>query len=329
MEGLVLNIHVFKALCERILKTVGEVYVGSELLLRKVLCAALANGHVLFEDYPGLGKTLLAKVFARALGCKWTRIQFTPDLMPADIIGTKVWKANISDFVLERGPIFTNILLADEINRAPPKTQSALLEAMEERQVTIEGVTYKLESPFFVIATQNPIELEGTYPLPEAQMDRFLMKLSTGYAETLDLECEILRRRIKWQRDDPTEFVKPVVTPEVFREMQKFVEASIYVDEQIIEYIARIIRSTREHPMVEVGSSPRGGLSLLKLARAHAAMCGRDFVIPDDVKTFVYDALNHRLILKSEYVVEEKVSVKSVIDEILNKVEVPKHFLRR
>jgi MoxR-like ATPase len=324
-----LDLYRFKELCERILKTVGEIYVGNELLLRKVLCAALANGHVLFEDYPGLGKTLLAKVFAKALGCKWTRIQFTPDLMPADIIGTKVWKANISDFVLERGPIFTNILLADEINRAPPKTQSALLEAMEERQVTIEGVTYKLELPFFVIATQNPIELEGTYPLPEAQMDRFLMRLSTGYVDTLDLECEILRRRIRWQRDDPTELVEPVVTSETFREMQRIVETDIYVDDQIIEYIAKIVRSTREHPVIEVGSSPRGGLSLLKLARAHAAMCGRDFVVPDDVKMFVYDALNHRLILNPEYVVEGKVNVKSVIDEIVSKIEVPKHFLRR
>lgn len=324
-----LDLYRFKELCERILKTVGEIYVGNELLLRKVLCAALANGHVLFEDYPGLGKTLLAKVFAKALGCKWTRIQFTPDLMPADIIGTKVWKANISDFVLERGPIFTNILLADEINRAPPKTQSALLEAMEERQVTIEGVTYKLEPPFFVIATQNPIELEGTYPLPEAQMDRFLMRLSTGYVDTLDLECEILRRRIRWQRDDPTELVEPVVTSETFREMQRIVETDIYVDDQIIEYIAKIVRSTREHPVIEVGSSPRGGLSLLKLARAHAAMCGRDFVVPDDVKMFVYDALNHRLILNPEYVVEGKVNVKSVIDEIVSKIEVPKHFLRR
>jgi len=249
--------------------------------------------------------------------------------MPADIIGTKVWKANISDFVLERGPIFTNILLADEINRAPPKTQSALLEAMEERQVTIDGVTYKLDPPFFVIATQNPIELEGTYPLPEAQMDRFLVRLSTGYPETLELECEILKRRIKWQRDDPTELLEPVVTSETFREMQMLVETKIYVDDQIIDYISRIVRNTREHPMVEVGSSPRGGLSLLKLARAHAAISGRDFVIPDDVKIFLFDALNHRLILNPEYLLEGKTDIKLVVDEIVSKVEVPKHFLRR
>ena len=324
-----MKLEKLRELCDQIVKAVGEVYVGSELLLRKLLCASLANGHVLFEDYPGLGKTLLAKVFARALGCNWKRIQFTPDLMPADIIGTKVWKANISDFVLERGPIFTNILLADEINRAPPKTQSALLEAMEERQVTIDGVTYKLDPPFFVIATQNPIELEGTYPLPEAQMDRFLVRLSTGYPETLELECEILKRRIKWQRDDPTELLEPVVTSETFREMQMLVETKIYVDDQIIDYISRIVRSTREHPMVEVGSSPRGGLSLLKLARAHAAISGRDFVIPDDVKIFLFDALNHRLILNPEYLLEGKTDIKLVVDEIVSKVEVPKHFLRR
>ncbi|MBS7607537.1 AAA family ATPase, partial [Candidatus Bathyarchaeota archaeon] len=224
--------YKFRDLCGQILNAVDSIFVGNPLLLRKVLCAALANGHILFEDYPGLGKTLLAKVFAKVLGCKWARIQFTPDLMPADIVGTRVWKANISEFVLEKGPIFTNILLADEINRAPPKTQSALLEAMEERQVTIEGVTHRLESPFFVMATQNPIELEGTYPLPEAQLDRFLVRLSTGYVESLNLECEILRRRIKWQRDDPTELIEPVISPETFREMQNFVEKDVYIDQQ-------------------------------------------------------------------------------------------------
>ncbi|MEM2341990.1 MAG: MoxR family ATPase, partial [Candidatus Bathyarchaeia archaeon] len=192
-----------------------------------------------------------------------------------------------------------------------------------------EGVTHRLESPFFVMATQNPIELEGTYPLPEAQLDRFLVRLSTGYVESLDLECEILRRRIKWQRDDPTELIEPVISPETFREMQNFVEKDVYIDQQIIEYIAKIIRSTRDHLMVEVGSSPRGGLSLLKLSRAHAAVCGRDFVIPDDVKMFVYDTLNHRIILNPEYVVEGTANVKVVIDEILNKIEAPKHFMRR
>jgi len=322
-----MKIEKFRELSTEILKTVGDVFVGEELILRKMLCAALANGHVLFEDYPGLGKTLLAKVFARVLGCKWKRIQFTSDLLPADIIGTRVWKGG--DFSLEKGPIFTNILLADEINRSPPKTQSALLEAMEERQVTIEGMTHKLEEPFFVIATQNPIELEGTFPLPEAQLDRFLLKMSTGYVKTLDLECEILRRRIAWRRDDPTELVKPVVTQDEFIQMQGLVEQDIYVDEQILKYISEIVRKTREHPAVEVGSSPRGGLALLKVSRAHAALSGRDFVTPDDVKLFVNDALCHRIIIKMEYVAEGNVRPEDVIREVLAAVEPPKNFMRR
>ena len=324
-----MDFYKFGETCDQILNVVGSIFVGNRILLRKILCAALANGHVLFEDYPGLGKTLLAKIFAKVLGCKWARIQFTPDLMPADIVGTRIWRVSSSEFVLEKGPIFTNILLADEINRASPKTQSALLEAMEERQVTIEGITHRLEYPFFVIATQNPIEMEGTYPLPEAQLDRFLVKLSTGYAETLELECEILKRRIKWQRDDPTDFIEPVVSPEIFREMQKMMETDVYIDDQILEYIAKIVRNTRIHPMVEVGSSPRGGLSLLKLSRAHAAMCGRDFVTPDDVKMFARDALNHRIILNVEHIVEGTSSALTVIDEILSKIEAPKNFLRR
>jgi len=319
----------FRHACKGILKAVGGIFVGDELILRKLLCAALANGHVLFEDYLGLGKTLLAKVFARALGCKWKRIQFTPDLMPADIIGTRVWKGGDSGFALEKGPIFTNILLADEINRSPPKTQSALLEAMEERQVTIEGVTHKLEEPFFVVATQNPIELEGTFPLPEAQLDRFTLKMSTGYVKTLDLECEILRRRMLWRRDDPTELVEPVVKQDEFIKMQRFVEESVYVDEQILEYICEIVRRTREHPAVEVGSSPRGALALLKVSRAHAAFMGRDFVTPDDVKLFVNDALCHRIIIKMEYAAEGNIKAEDVIRDVLEAVEPPKNFMRR
>ena len=317
-----------KEKCDRILKAVGDVFVGEESLLRKLLCASLANGHVLFEDYPGLGKTLLSKVFAKTLGCKWKRIQFTPDLMPADIIGTRIWKYKTSEFKLEKGPIFTNILLADEINRSPPKTQSALLEAMEERQVTIEGITYRLDQPFFVIATQNPIELEGTYPLPEAQMDRFLLRLRTGYVSSLDKECEILRRRIKWQTDDPTDKIKPIVTVKEFREMQLKCERDVYVDEQILQYIVKIVRKTREHPKVEVGASHRGGLALLKISRAMAASVGRDFVTPDDVKLFAKDALAHRVILKVEYALEG-VDTGEVIDEVLQEIEVPKDYLPR
>jgi MoxR-like ATPase len=247
--------------------------------------------------------------------------------MASDILGTRVWRLAESKFVLEKGPIFTNLLLADEINRSPPKTQSALLEAMEERQVTIEGETHRLTAPFFVIATQNPIELEGTYPLPEAQMDRFLIKLTMGYVQTKDEESLILKRRINWRRDDPTGIIQPVTNQEEFVAMQNFIERDIYVDDQIVDYISDIVRSTRKHPMIEVGASPRGGLSLLKVARAHAAINGRNFVTPDDIKMYVVDSLGHRMIMKMEYAIEGTFSVSAVLDELLNGIEVPKQYV--
>lgn len=291
-----------------------------------MLAAALANGHVLFEDNPGLGKTLLAKAFAKITGCDWGRMQFTPDLMPLDILGTRIWKSKTSEFVLEKGPIFTNILLADEINRSPPKVQAALLEAMEERQVTIEGVTLELDKPFIVIATQNPIEQEGTFPLPEAQLDRFLMRLSTGYVKTPEMESEILKRRIEWRVDDPIDSIAPAVTKEQFLEMQRTLERRIHVDDHIIGYITDIVRATREHPAVEVGSSPRGGLALLKVSRAQAAMSGRYFVIPDDVKMLAKDVLGHRLILKMEFAMDDRVTPERIINEVLAGVDVPLYF---
>ena len=313
----------------RVLDVTGNVFVGEEIILRKLLSAALSNGHVLFEDNPGLGKTLLAKAFAKVTGCNWKRVQFTPDIMPPDILGTKVWKMSTSEFFLEKGPVFTNILLADEINRSPPKTQSALLEAMEERQVTIEGETHKLHYPFFVMATQNPIEQEGTFPLPEAQMDRFMLRMATGYVKTLELENEILLRRIKWKADDPVDQVTPAVTQEMFLSMQEVVENDVYVDYAIIDYINRIVRATREHPALEVGSSPRGGLALMKVSRAHAAIQGRDYVTPEDVKLFVRDALCHRLILKMEYEIEGRTKPEHVVDEIVARIPAPKEFLRK
>jgi MoxR-like ATPase len=322
-----MHVDRVRAISNAILEGLGKVYVGKRMVLRKLLAASLANGHVLFEDYPGLGKTLLAKLFSRITGCHWSRIQFTPDLMPADILGTRVWRVQESRFVLERGPIFTNVLLADEINRSPPKTQAGLLEAMEERQVTIEGETHRLAPPFFVIATQNPIEMEGTYPLPEAQMDRFLLKLNMGYVETLAQESLIMKRRIYWKQDDPSELIQPVTNDAIFRGMQKFIEERIYVDDKIIDYISQIIRETRRHPVVEVGASPRGGLSLLKVARAHAAISGRGFVTPDDVKMFAHDAIGHRVIMKMEYVLEGSFSVDAVLNEILEQTEVPKEFI--
>jgi MoxR-like ATPase len=322
-----MHVDRVRAISNAILEGLGKIYVGKRVVLRKLLAASLANGHVLFEDYPGLGKTLLAKLYARITGCHWSRIQFTPDLMPADILGTRVWRMQESKFVLERGPIFTNVLLADEINRSPPKTQAGLLEAMEERQVTIEGETHKLAPPFFVIATQNPIEMEGTYPLPEAQMDRFLLKMKMGYVETLAQESLIMKRRIYWKQDDPSELIQPVTNDATFRGMQKFIEERIYVDDKIIDYISQIIRETRRHPVVEVGASPRGGLSLLKVARAHAAVIGRGFVTPDDVKMFVHDAIGHRVMMKMEYVLEGSFSVDAVLNEILEQIEVPKEFI--
>jgi len=312
-----------------LIDTIARYFVGDRVLLQKVLAASYANGHVLFEDYPGLGKTLLAKAFAKATGCDFNRIQFTPDLMPSDIVGTKVWKMDKSSFVLERGPVFTHILLADEINRSPPKVQSALLECMEERQVTIEGETHRLSSPFLVLATQNPLELEGTYPLPEAQMDRFMVRLSTGYVKTLDLEAEILKRRASWHRDSPIDEIPAVTSARVFRDLQQFVEEKVYVDDEIFRYIAQIVRATRDNPHVEVGSSPRGGLSLFKLSKANAAINGRDYVIPDDVKLFARDALSHRIIPKIEYTLQKEVDTGSLVDEALSSVEVPRRSMRR
>ena len=308
--------------CEQIIDRVAEAFVGNRLLLRKLLAAALANGHVLFEDFPGLGKTLLAKVFARAIGGDTKRVQFTPDLLPSDILGMNVWRQNDGTFQMMPGPVFTNVLLADEINRAPPKTQSALLEAMEERQVTIDGKSMGLEFPFVVIATQNPIEQEGTYPLPEAQLDRFLLKLSAGYPANAALENDILLRRIHWQKDDPTADIEPAVDVRRFVELQRFVETGVYTDRLIVDYITQLVRLSREHARVAVGVSPRGSLALLRASRAMALIHGRDFVVPDDVKMLVPDVLAHRIILNIEDTLEG-VRGDLVVEDLLSEVPVP------
>jgi MoxR-like ATPase len=324
------EIHIDEArkYCEKIIQAVGEVFVGDTTILEKLLAAALANGHVLFEDYPGLGKTLLAKIFTRVIGCEYGRIQFTPDLLPADIIGGKVWRPKDSTFELVRGPVFTNVLLADEINRTPPKTQAALLEAMQERRVTIEGETHRLEMPFFVLATQNPIEQEGTYPLPEAQLDRFLMKLSLGYPENDEEETKIMERRIQWHDDDPTSDIVPVISSEVFLRLQELAENDIYIDRSILEYIAKIVRATREHNLVEIGASPRGGLSLLKVSRCLALIYGRDYVIPDDVKMVVGDVLSHRVILIVEEMMEGT-RPEQIIVEVMQDIPAPLDYARK
>jgi MoxR-like ATPase len=310
-----------------IVRTVSAYFVGDVTLLRKLLAGALANGHVLFEDYPGLGKTLLVKVFAKAIGCTATRIQFTPDILPADILGTKVWSARDGAFRLHKGPVFANVILADEINRAPPKTQSALLEAMDERQVTIEGDTMKLESPFFVLATQNPIEQEGTYPLPEAQMDRFLLKMSTWYPRDVPAEREILKRRIAWLKDDPTEDVQPVVTLQEFRALQVLAENGVFVHDQVLDYMCHLVRGVRDHAKVEVGPSPRGTLALLRLSRALALVHGRDFVTPDDVKGIAVEALAHRTLLEMDEVVDGA-RPETIVKEVLDATPAPTHHRR-
>ncbi len=314
--------------CENILQAVSAVFVGHRPLLKKLLAAGLASGHVLFEDNPGLGKTLLAKVFARVIGFDYARIQFTPDLLPADILGTRIWRQKDASFELMKGPVFTNLLLADEINRTPPKTQAALLEAMEERQVTIEGETNPLPVPFFVLATQNPIEQEGTYPLPEAQLDRFTLKMSTGYAETLEEESTILMRRIQWRKDDPSGEVKAVISNEQFLKLQIQVENEVYIDRCILDYVSQIIRDTRQHPRIEIGASPRGGLALLKISRSIALIEGRDFVVPDDIKFFAADALSHRIILNLEDTLEGQ-NPRKIIEEIVEKVPAPTDFYPR
>jgi MoxR-like ATPase len=304
---------------KKVLDEMEKVVVGKRDVLQDVFLSFLANGHVLFEDYPGLAKTMIARAFADTLGCKFKRVQFTPDLLPTDITGTYILNRETSKFALMKGPIFTNILLGDEINRAPPKTQAALLEAMQERQTTIEGNSYKLEPPFLVIATQNPIEYEGTYPLPEAQLDRFLVKLSVGYPSHEE-EIQIMAKRVERKQDDLK--LAAVGSPQTMTEAQMAVE-EVHVDYELLDYISMIVQKTRDHPQIEIGASPRGSLALLKLARATAVFAGRDYVVPDDAKRFAVQALSHRLILKADAWVKG-VLPASIINEILRSIPVPK-----
>ncbi len=314
-----MEIKEVSTLGKAVLDEVGKAIVGKRNVSRRVMISILANGHILFEDFPGLAKTLMANSFAGALGCQFRRVQFTPDLLPADVTGSFVYNRKDGEFVLRKGPVFTNILLADEINRAPPKTQSALLEAMQERQTTLEGKTYRLPEPFIVMATQNPIEYEGTYPLPEAQVDRFLIRISMGYPEG-DEEKEILKRRMMRKKEDVD--IQPVIDPQKLKEMQLAVE-NIYLDDAVLDYITAIVKGTREHNQVDVGASPRGSLALMKLSRAKAALEGRDYVLPDDVKYVSVSALSHRIILKPESWVRG-VKPTSVIKKVIQQTPVPK-----
>ena len=275
---------------------VEQAIIGKREAVELVLFALLADGHVLIEDLPGLGKTLLARSFAQVCAMDFARIQFTPDLIPSDITGASIYDRSSGSFTFERGPIFTNILLADEINRAPGKTQAALLEAMEERQVTLENTTRQLESPFLVLATQNPIEYEGTYPLPEAQLDRFLVRIAIGYPSE-DAERDILLERSRRRRERIE--LEPVCDQQTLRAMQAAIE-EVHVAPPLAEYAVAIARATRDSPQLAVGASPRGSLALMKLARARAAYLGRDFVTPDDIKAVSIPALAHRLTLAPE-----------------------------
>jgi len=308
-----------RQVCQQIVGQVKKVIVGKDAVLERVMLAVLANSHVLFEDYPGLAKTLLARSFAMSMGCDFSRIQFTPDLLPADITGTYIYNVKSGEFDLRKGPVFTNILLADEINRAPPKTQAALLEAMQERQTTLDGKTHTLRDPFIVMATQNPIEFEGVYPLPEAQLDRFLVKLGIGYPSRTE-EVEIMKRRMLRAREEVV--LEPVVNAETVLDLQRTVE-EIHVDDDVLGYVADIVQATRGQRLVEIGASPRGSLAIFKLARARAVYHGRDYVIPDDVKEVVGVALVHRMIMKAESWVKGT-DPRTVVDEVLRSVPVPR-----
>jgi MoxR-like ATPase len=304
--------------CSRVLDEMGSAVIGEREFFETVLLGVVGRGHVLLEDVPGTGKTLTARTMAQTLGLSFSRIQFTPDLLPADITGTHVFNERERSFEFNEGPIFANVVLADEINRAPPKTQSALLEAMEEGQVTVDGDTYDLPQPFFVIATQNPVEMEGTFELPEAQVDRFLAKTSIGYPDD-EGEFELLQRRAG--RVDQSPSVETVLTPEEVDDLRELPE-SVTVEDDVLRYVSNVARATREHRHVDVGVSPRGTQRLFEAVRARALVRGREFVTPDDVKAAAQPVLAHRVVLTPEARVEN-VAEASVVESVLGDVPVP------
>jgi MoxR-like ATPase len=302
---------------KRIKENVNKVIVGKEEVIELALIALLCEGHVLLEDVPGIGKTTMAKTIARSLGCTFQRIQFTPDLLPSDVTGIYYFNQKAQDFEFRPGPVMAQIVLADEINRATPRTQSAMLEAMQERQVTVDGNTMVLPRPFLVLATQNPIELEGTFPLPEAQVDRFLLKIKLGYPTEAD-ENEIL---LRFEQRDPLEALEPVTSPQELVEMQTGVR-QVRVEQSVREYAVRVTRATREHAAVALGVSPRGTMALYRTAQARAAIHGREFVIPDDVKALAPHVLTHRIIISSQTRLRGR-TTEEVVQEVIDQVPVP------
>lgn len=313
-----LDIATTSKLAQEVLDEVNRAVVGKREELTLILCGVLAGGHVLLEDLPGLGKTLAARSFAQALGLEFARAQFTPDLLPADLTGSFVFDQRITDFVFRKGPLFTGLLLADEINRTPPKTQSALLEAMQERQITVEGETFTLDAPFHVLATANPVEYEGTYPLPEAQLDRFLLRISFGYPSA-DEEWEVLVRRM--ERREEAQQLRTVADAPTLLAMQAAVEM-VAVDDDVSRYCVDLVHATRRHSHVQIGASPRGALALLLCSRAHAVVAGRDYVTPEDVKAVAPAVLPHRITVKPELWLT-KASGDTVTEEVLASVPTP------
>jgi MoxR-like ATPase len=305
------------SLCDRIRENISRVIVGKNRTIELLLVALLAEGHVLLEDVPGLAKTLLAKSLAKCIGGSFNRVQFTPDLLPSDITGFNVYDQKTGRFAFQSGPVITHVLLADEINRTIPRTQSSLLECMEERQVTVDGQTHPLPAPFFVMATQNPIELEGTFPLPEAQLDRFLLKTRLGYPDR-DEEIRILER---FRESDPFKQLNAVATPDDITKLQQ-ARRGILVSEPVRDYIADMVRATRDHPAVRFGASPRGSLGLMRAAQARATLQGRAYILPDDVKYLAHPVLAHRLILKEEERLRGE-STDHIIGELIGRIPVP------
>jgi MoxR-like ATPase len=299
----------------------AKVIIGQERFIDLLIVSLLVEGHVLIEGVPGIAKTITAKLFAKTLKTNFSRIQFTPDLMPSDILGTSIFNVKNSEFEFKKGPIFSNVVLIDEINRAPAKTQAAMFEIMEEMQVTMDGTTYKLEAPFMVLATQNPIEQEGTYALPEAQLDRFLFKIKVDYP-TLEEEVRILQTHHERKGIKPQGLIEAVITPEKLQEFKQKIQ-EVLIEEKIIRYVAEIIAKTRNHPHLYLGGSPRASIATLNSAKAFAAIDGRDFVIPTDVKKALVPVLNHRIILTPEREMEG-MSTDSVITMIMESVEVPR-----
>jgi MoxR-like ATPase len=311
-----LDVTFIREIAQDVLSEVSRVIVGNGDVLQNLFVALLVNGHVLLEGVPGLGKTVMAKTFANTLGISFKRIQFTPDLLPADITGGKIFDQDSGKFILLKGPVFANLVLADEINRSAPKTQSALLEAMAERQVTIEGETLELVKPFIVVATENPVEMEGTYPLPEAQVDRFLFKLWLDYPE-IDEEVEIMRRQLSGESPN----VEAVTNGQEILQAQKLCNM-VYIDDRILKYIRDIILKTRNHPQLALGCGPRASLTLMKCAKARAAILGRTYVTPDDVRSLIIPTLNHRILLKPEAELEG-LDHKTVLRNIIEDIPVP------